>query len=320
MNKTIMITGANSGLGKEAARQLALKKETEKIYLACRNEAKAQAAKESLEKETGREIFEIVIMDVTVPDSVRRAVADLVEPVDALIMNAGGMGGRDPGKLTADGVTQVFAVNVLGHVVLFDELVKAGKLKAVGLYAGSEAARGVKKMGIKRPSLKTHSPDEWASVIDGSFFGENFDGYQAYGYVKYAAAMWLASEARKHPDLRLVTVSPGGTKGTAVMEDLPPRLKFMFKYIMMPIVMPLRGLVHSLKTGAKRYVNALSSDDFKSGRFYGSKEPTVTGPLVDQGLIYSSLLNETFQNNANEAIHRFLPKAAIEPDAQVASE
>ncbi len=41
MNKTIMITGANGGIGKDTARQFALIKETEKIYLACRNETKA---------------------------------------------------------------------------------------------------------------------------------------------------------------------------------------------------------------------------------------------------------------------------------------
>ena len=38
MNKSILITGANAGLGKEAARQLALIGTTEKVYLGCRNE------------------------------------------------------------------------------------------------------------------------------------------------------------------------------------------------------------------------------------------------------------------------------------------
>ena len=62
MNKSVLITGANVGIGKETARQLAKKPETEKIYLACRNEGRAEAAKQSLEAETGRSIFEIVIM------------------------------------------------------------------------------------------------------------------------------------------------------------------------------------------------------------------------------------------------------------------
>ncbi len=101
MNKSILITGANGGLGKESARQLAMLKETERIYLACRNQSKAKEAKQSLESSTGRSIFEIVIMDVSEPDSVRSAVAGLNEPVDALIMNAGGMGGKNPMEKTS---------------------------------------------------------------------------------------------------------------------------------------------------------------------------------------------------------------------------
>ena len=103
--KTILITGANSGLGKDAARQLGLISETEKIYLACRNETKAAAAKSELEEKTGRSVFEIIIMDVSKPESVRSAVAKITEPIDALIMNAGGMGGKTPLEQTQDGVT-----------------------------------------------------------------------------------------------------------------------------------------------------------------------------------------------------------------------
>ena len=189
MNKSILITGANSGLGKESARQLAMIKETEKIYLACRNISRAQEAKQDLEKSTGRSIFEILIMDVSNPDSVKSAVSNLKEPVDALIMNAGGMGGKSPMEKTSDGVTSLFANNVLGHTVLLDALLKEKKLNNVALYAGSEGARGVEEMGMKQPELKTSSTDEFASVIDGSFFGDKEDPMQAYGYVKYAAAL-----------------------------------------------------------------------------------------------------------------------------------
>ena len=43
-------------------------------------------------------------MDVSNPNSVRSAVAGLNEPIDALIMNAGGMGGKSPMDVTTDGV------------------------------------------------------------------------------------------------------------------------------------------------------------------------------------------------------------------------
>ncbi len=306
MNKRILITGANGGLGKESARQLAMINETEKIYLACRNPIKAQEAKESLEKSTGRSIFEIIIMDVSDPDSVRSAVAGLKEPIDALIMNAGGMGGKSPYKMTSNGVTSLFANNVLGHVVLLDELIKAKKLNNIALYAGSEGARGVEEMGMKRPELKTSSVDEFETVIDGSFFDEEMDPMQAYGYVKYTATLWMSSEARKNPDLRFITMSPGFTKGTAVMDDLPRGKRMMFKYIMLPIVAPLKGMVHKLEKGAKRFVDGINNDSFTSGVFYASKANSLVGPVIDQSTIFPELNNTSYQDNANEAIHRFI--------------
>ena len=81
MNKSILITGANSGLGKDTARQLALLPKTEKIYLACRNLEKAEAAKEELEQATGRDIFEIVIMDLLIVDGIngKEAIQEIRE-------------------------------------------------------------------------------------------------------------------------------------------------------------------------------------------------------------------------------------------------
>ena len=310
MNRSILITGANSGLGKESARQLAMINETEKIYLACRSLTKAQEAKQSLEKSTGRSIFEIVIMDVSDPDSVRSSVAELNEAVDAVIMNAGGMGGKNPMEKTSSGVTSIFANNVLGHVVLVNELIKAKKLNNVALYAGSEGARGVEEMGMKRPDLKSSSVDEFAGVIDGSLFDAQIDPMEAYGYVKYTAALWMSSEARKNPDIRFITMSPGFTSGTAVMDDLPRGKRLMFKYIMLPIVAPLKGMVHKLEKGAKRFVDGINNESFESGVFYASKAKKLVGPVIDQGTIFPDLNNASYQDNANAAIHRFVNQGA----------
>ena len=303
---SVLITGANAGLGKETARQLALQDGIEKIYLGCRNESRALEAKKSLEESTGKSIFEIVLMDVSSPESVRAAVASLDEPVDALVMNAGGMGGKEPEAHTSDGVMRLVAVNVLGHVVLLDELMAAGKLTKVAIYAGSEAARGVPKMGIKRPVLATSSVDDFAAICDGSYFGDKkVDPMVAYAQVKYLAAMWMASVARKHPELRIVTVSPGGTSGTNIADDLNPFMRLLFK-VFGSSVMPLFGLMHSVDAGAKRYVDVLNDDSFRSGVFYASKAPTLTGEVVDQSTIFPDLSNPRFQDNANEAVHRFI--------------
>ena len=63
--KSALITGANTGLGKDVARQLALRGDFDRIYLGCRNPDKAERAKDELEQVTGRSIFEVVIVDLS---------------------------------------------------------------------------------------------------------------------------------------------------------------------------------------------------------------------------------------------------------------
>jgi NAD(P)-dependent dehydrogenase (short-subunit alcohol dehydrogenase family) len=306
-NRSILITGANIGLGKEAARQLALIDETEIIYLACRSREKAQQAKSELEVQTGRSLFEIVIMDTMNPDSVRTAVKELKQPVDAVILNAGGQGGKHPEALSPSGMTHIAATNLLGHVVLVDELMKAGKLNNEVLYVSSEGARGIQGIA-KRPSLKTNSVAELISVLNGSFSEPKLDAKEiyGYGYMKYIGTLWTSANARKYPQVKFVSVSPGNTRGTAGYDSLPILTKLLFKYLFAPIVMPLMGMIHSVKKGAARYVEALGNPHLASGGFYGSKEGKVTGPMVEQGSIFPDLKNTTFQDNADKALHTFI--------------
>ena len=307
MNESILITGANSGIGKETARQLALKKETKKVILFCRNRAKAEAAKKDLEEKTGKKIFEIIIGDVTDANSVRKAVEEIKEPIDAIILNAGGMVGKTAGKITPSGMNELAATNILGHVILVEELIKHDKLKKAVLSVSAEAVPGVKTLGMKPVSMKTSSVEEFAAVLDGSYFGNKFDAVQAYGYVKYVATMWTLSMARKYPDLKFVVVSPGNTKGTLAPNNLPPAMQFMLKYLMMPIVFPLMGgMVHKLEVGVKRIVDAISDERYKSGIFYASKEGKLSGDMVDQSTFFTALKNTSFQDNANEGIHHFI--------------
>jgi NAD(P)-dependent dehydrogenase (short-subunit alcohol dehydrogenase family) len=305
--KSVMITGANAGLGKEIARQIALKKDVETIYLACRSEKKALLAKQELEASTGRSIFKIAQVDVADLASVRALLDSLQSPVDALIMNAGGSGGTTPMALTGDGVSYIFAQNVLGHAALLEGMLASGKLTKAALYLGSEGARGVPKMGIKRPSLATSSADEFSDIATGAAYrGKKLDIFSVYGAIKYVGVLWMANVARKYPGIRLLSVSPGGTQGTEAANSFPAGMRFFYNRIYMPVLAPAFGLAHSLQTGAKRIVDGLVDQALRSGHFYGSKANTLTGPLVDQSEIFADLGDITVQSNAAEAVHRFI--------------
>src|SRR5690242_7245074 len=245
--KTALITGANGGIGKEVARQLALRPDFRRIYLACRNAERARVAKADLKAATGRTIFDVVLMDVADPASVRAGLSEIHGSIDALVMNAGVIGPQTFG-LTADGVTSVFATNVLGHVVLLEGLLAEDRLGEVAVFAGSEAVRGVPKLRMKPPSFVSTSADELASVIDGSYWASHKPDFNvAFGQAKYIGALWMAYLARKHPDRRFITVSPGNTTGTGAASDLPLPMRVAANY-----VMPALGLAHELGVGAKR--------------------------------------------------------------------
>ena len=308
VTETILITGANAGLGKETARQLALKKETKKVILFCRNRARAQAAKKDLEEKTGKKIFEIIIGDVTDANSVRKAVEEIKEPIDAIVLNAGGVIGKTAAKSTPSGMNQLAATNILGNVILVEELIKRDKLRKTVLSVSAEAVPGVKMLGVKPVSMRTSSVDEFAAVLDGSYFGKKFNALQAYAYVKYAETMWTLSMARKYPKLKFVVVSSRKYKKELRRQNsLSSPMRFMLKYVMMPIVFPLMGgMVHTLDVGAKRFVDAISDERYKSGVFYASKEGKLSGDMVDQSTFFTDLKNTSFQDNANEAIHHFI--------------
>ena len=307
MNESVLITGANAGLGKETARQLALKKETRKVILFCRSRTRAEAAKKDLENKTGKKVFEIVIGDVADADSVRKAVEEIKEPIDAVVLNAGGVIGKTAADPAPSGMNQLAATNILGNVILVEELIKRDKLRKAVLAVSAEAVPGVKMLGVKRVSMRTSSIDDFAAVLDGSYFGKKFVALHAYAYVKYAETMWALSMARQYPKLRFVAVSPGNTKGTQAPDSLPPPMRFMLNYVMMPIVFPLMGeMVHTLDVGAKRFVDALSDERYKSGVFYASREGKLSGDMVDQSTFFTDLKNTSFQDNAYEAIHRFI--------------
>ena len=310
-NNAFLITGANAGLGKDVARQLALRADVDSIYLACRDQAKARAAQADLQRITGRQVFKVLIMDTADLASVRAALAAVNQPLRAVLLNAGGTGGPTPMARTAEGATTIFASNVLGHAVLLEGLVYAGLLTSTAVLTGSEAARGVPKLRMKRPTFASRSVEEFASVIDGSFFhSRKVDPMLAYGQVKYLGAQWMSALARKHPDLRLLTVSPGNTSGTDALRDLATAPRVLMQHVVMPYVGPMFGIAHPLEVGAKRLVDALVGDSLRSGGFYASAAKTLTGPLVDQSTIVADFADQATQDHAYQAVHRFLDKSS----------
>jgi NAD(P)-dependent dehydrogenase (short-subunit alcohol dehydrogenase family) len=115
--KVALITGANSGIGFEAARGLA--RAGAHVVLACRDLDKAHAAEARLRAEIPDAVLEPLALDLSHLESVRvaaRHFASAHEQLDVLCNNAGVM--AIPRRESADGFEMQFAVNHLGHFAL----------------------------------------------------------------------------------------------------------------------------------------------------------------------------------------------------------
>ena len=113
--RTAVVTGANSGIGFEAARGLMLR--GAHVVLACRNADKAADALGSLRAAAPAGTAEVRPLDLASLDSVRGfADAFDADRLDLLINNAGVM--ALPRRETADGFEMQFGTNVLGHYAL----------------------------------------------------------------------------------------------------------------------------------------------------------------------------------------------------------
>lgn len=206
--------------------------------------------------------------------------------------------------LTSDGVTHMFATNMLGHVVLLEQLIDDQKLTDVALLVGSEAARGI------LPDATAFVPHLVRRRIRGRHHGSTFGKAKpkvalAYGQTKYLGALWMAALARKHPDLRFITMSPGNTPGTDAAKDMPLPQRILVQQVMARIG-PRLGIAHPLQTGAQRLVDGITDPTLRSGVFYASAANTLTGPVVNQADIFPDVANPAYQDNADEAIHRFV--------------
>ena len=125
-----LITGANSGIGYHAAIELARK--GAHVLLACRDEAKGDAALLRMRREVPYASAEVALLDLASLESVRAfAAAEIARgvPLDLLINNAGVMAPRKRLE-TADGFEIQFGTNVLGHFALTAMLFPALKRDA----------------------------------------------------------------------------------------------------------------------------------------------------------------------------------------------
>uniref|UniRef100_V9L1R3 NADP-retinol dehydrogenase n=1 Tax=Callorhinchus milii TaxID=7868 RepID=V9L1R3_CALMI len=115
--KTVLITGANSGIGKETAWELAAR--GARVIMACRDLVKAETAAQEIRADTGNEQIIVRKLDLADTKSVRQFAENIMKEekmINILINNAGMI--MLPYTKTVDGFEIHFGVHHLGHFLL----------------------------------------------------------------------------------------------------------------------------------------------------------------------------------------------------------
>ena len=249
--RTIMVTGATSGLGRAVAEALIRSGAT--VILLGRNAEKTQRAAEELRRSTGSRSIDTVIADMEDFDAVRRAAATVQERhqrLDVLIHNAGALSAER--NFAPSGSEVTVASQLLGPFLLtgllLDLLGRSAPGRVITVSSG-----GMYTASLSLPALESSVTDDEAATP--------FSGPKQYARVKRAQVVMNHLWAQRVSAHQVVfhAMHPGWVDTPGLKESLPT-----FRRFIAPV---LRTPAQGIDT-----ISWLASDDelplASSGRFW----------------------------------------------------
>jgi NAD(P)-dependent dehydrogenase (short-subunit alcohol dehydrogenase family) len=188
--RNFLVTGANTGIGKETARALA--KRGARVTLAGRSEEKTRAAMADIAAETSSADLEFLQLDLSDFESVRKAASEFLsrdEPLHVLINNAGLAGGKG---MTASGFETTFGTNHMGPFLftqlLLDRLKQADVARIVNVASTMHyQAKGIDWDAVRQPTgsrvgMKEYSESKLANVLHAQELARRLAGTNVTTY------------------------------------------------------------------------------------------------------------------------------------------
>lgn len=194
--RNVVITGANSGIGKAAAIHFA--REGYAVIMACRNMVTGEASREEVVRQTGNSHVELMPLDISSPESAGhfgRLLREKFESLDILIHNAGRFHhGLNQYMVNSEGVEMIFAVNTLGPYRLTEMLLPLLKV------SGNPKVLHACSTNIKHFLDPAREIDYHLIKASGSAHS-SFNAYKMYGDSKMGLLLLtyrMAEEYRKY--------------------------------------------------------------------------------------------------------------------------
>jgi retinol dehydrogenase-12 len=242
--RTVIVTGANSGIGRATA--LALARRGARVHVACRSAERAAAVVAEAASFTGPGSLAVLELDLASLSRVRRCAQrflDSGEPLHVLVNNAGVAGQRGQ---SADGFELAFGVNHLGHflltTLLLDRLVDSAPARVVTVSSvAHRQAPGVAFDAVRRPT-------------------RSFTGLPEYAVSKLCNVLFTQELARRQAGTGVTTYAlHPGTIGSNIWRRVP-----------WPVEPIMKRFMRSAEEGAATSLYCATAPELAgvSGRYY----------------------------------------------------
>jgi dehydrogenase/reductase SDR family protein 13 len=233
--RTYLVTGANTGIGRETVRGLAGR--GAKVFLASRSRDKTKPVIDEIAAQSGApDRLRFLALELGDLASVRACAAAFLatgEPLHGLINNAGLAGKRG---LTESGFELAFGTNHVGHFLLtsllLDRLRDSAPARIVNVASDAhQSARGIDWDAVRQPTrsragLREYAVSKLANVLHAQELGRRLDGGGVTTYALHpgvvASDVWRQVPWPIRPLLKLRMLSPAdGAKTTLYCATSP---------------------------------------------------------------------------------------------------
>lgn len=258
--KTVLITGANTGIGKETALDMA--RRGARVILACRDMTRARIAADEIRQQSGNGNVVVKKVDLSSLQSVRDLARDVEENedrLDILINNAGIM--MCPKWKTQDGFEMQFGVNHLGHFLLTNCL--------LDLLKKSSPSRIVIVSSLAHERGRIH--------FDDINFDKSYSSDKSYYQSKLANVLFARELASRlqGTGVNVYSLHPGVIR-TELVRHLLPNMALWKRVLATPIFMMIKSPWEGAQTTIYCAVDESLANS--SGLYYSDCAPKTPAP------------------------------------------
>jgi len=278
--KVIIITGANSGIGKETAAELARLGAT--VILACRDIDKTLAVVSELQSKTDNPSIDFIQLDLSDMSSIRGFVEEFKSRYDRLdvLINNAGIVALPERKLTKDGFEVQFATNYIGPFYLTNLLLDFLKK--------SPPSRVINVSSVVHTAVESFDWENMNSI-------KNYHPFKAYFVSKLAMSMFTRELQRRldleGAEVKVVSLHPGAVRTEAFRNLTGFGWKLGFLLLSPFIYFASK----SSKQGAQTSIY-LAQEEYaflKAGAYYSDCKVAKENPYLSDTEATSQLWNET---------------------------